>query len=1114
MGIILSRPTQPIRVKFLHPSSLSTVRPYHKKHYKDTVGTISLDVQLDKPAVGGESVAFSHTGGTVGVDYTVGTVSPLIFLAGETARTIEVSVVDKAQYFEYVEIVTSFGALTGVVADGWANEVMTVIEPSTEPPQVVFVTAADTVSVGGGFSIAAMLDTASAAVVTLHYELGGTVSLAEVTIPDTGTITIAAGNTAASITGSFSGSVSAGETLTVTLTHEDGTVVPELALRMWPSENEWQPHHSEENVASFSDPTDFEMPENFVVAQAPVFPGTESNWGPGGTTNAGPPGTHTALFVDQVDPSPLMNPFTGLAHKVYAYTPNISVGTPYLRESFADSYCDGHVTAGNPPSAEAYTSKVTSGVNLDEMAGTSAERTFLNVMKNGRQWLEDTTGSTGFGATLTTTQDAQGYPVPVASTDYISLVNWDGGLNSLDAGDYEVSWDGDGDIIFEHSGSPQYAVTARTNVTANSCTITVASVATGGIYVRVTGSNPADPVTNISVMRPGYTKDTLEVFTLEFKSAIRRFSGLRMMDWQKINFSPIVNFSDFTPVDNFSYQVDTGVPLAIQIRAAAEAQADIWMCIPHLSTDACVTEWAQFVRESLPPQCRVRVEYSNEVWNSTFGDFPFVLGQSAGQYDHCLTEADNLGLGDSSDSGQTNGMISEFNGRRALEVWNLCDAEWRGAGYPVRRSRVLGGFIATTFNATTGLDETGVEAKCDLVAVAPYVGRSTANLAAFETDSDAVTEGLLDADLAAMFAASGEVDDTITSLVGRTNDEGRDIKLCFYEAGQDLTPTMNAFGGTWIDDDVVRLKAIRINQSAYMGTFYTAFQAHVQTLLDSGDLDSSFLYEMTSKYGDSVSTYVGQFGLAEYTGQADSEKLNAVLATAADADYQNPPAYGSLARYNRISHYIEIPQGEDVWRAEHVKFAQISLRNRTKSVNHTVTFRLDFPSLVGQVDNLGASVTPIATSIGNVGFWEQENSSGVTPMELGIEEDAYGVRLWMIHHADSTTLYSGSYANVGDYDDDGSTNASDAFVEIPYRDSGNAIFRPGWTDTTSRAAAGGIQEFVGHGLIIYGVYHERSDSALTGAPGLYRPRPRHSYEPQGLAVLVPSDTNTHTLTVV
>ena len=1112
MGVALVRPETIPQVSFRKLSSLSDVRPYHKLHLTDKAGTVQTIVQLDKPAVGGETVSFAASGSAVvGTSYWNVSKSPVVFSAGQTEAVIEHQIIDRGEYFDSVDLDLTLVGSTGLRIDNWAHRVRYTIRPSVDPPVLRFLSGSSSVAPGGSFNLQVSLSASSAEDVTLLYELGGTVDLANVTIPASGSLTIPAGQVSGTISGSFTLGASAGETLRVSLSHESGETDPRLALRMWPDPLAWMEHHREENAASFSDPRNFDGIENVEIRESPVIPGSPSNWGPGGTVVSGPPGVHAANFVDQEDPSPLINPFTGLAHKIYAFSPAIVNGTPYLRESFADSYCGGPVKLGNPPIAQGFYSKTRAGANVGEVTGFSAGRIFIDQMKNARPWGSVPAGDFGFGDTNDNpATDAQGWPLAERLTDHFTLINWDGGPNSMPAGDYLVTWEGQGEVIFGQNVDTGFAVTAKTATVGNSCTITVDPTAGAGIYCRIRGSSAVDPVRNISILRPGYDLSTHEVFSPEFLAYMRNFDAVRFMDWMGTNFSPIATSADFTAVDFYSYAGSSGVPLEIIMRACAEAQVNAWLCVPHQLNDAGVTYFAQTIRQHCPPMCRVFLEYTNEYWNAQFGDFPYVPGAVRGQYDWCLTRADALGI-----TGDDNTKRAKYHARRSKEVWDLCDAVWQVAGESVRRYRVLSGFIATTYNSNTGLAETGVQAACDIVAVAPYVGRSIANDPSFETDSDSVTQGLLDAALVTMFEAGGFVDLHLQALVGLLNSDGNALRLAFYECGQDLTPVMNSLGGSWVDEQVVVDKALRMNRAAAMGAWYSAFSAECEALLDAGTLAAYFHYESVSKYSSDPLTYVGQFGLAEYTGQSDSEKLTAVLALATiQADHWNPAPFGNLAEWNRISYYVDIPQGKDSWRAKDVKYAQLSLRNRSKSLNHTVTFKLDFPSTVGQTDKAGSPVSVTATSIGNIGVWVIENESGVTPMEYGVIEDEFGVRLWMIHHADFTTLYSGgTYANIGDVNDDGNSEANDDWPDRPYVDSGNPILRPGWTDADVITAAGGIENIVGQGLIIYGVYHERSSIPLSGVPGPYRRRARHWWEPAGRAVLLDANSNSHTLTV-
>ena len=1068
-----------------------------------------IEVELDRPATGAARVAFTHEGrARPEVDFHALTSSPLVFAAGDQVRTIELEVIDKRRFFQAVELFTRLHDPIGLLVDPRANVVLTAIRPAAPPPGIGFASSTSSAASGGAFSIPLRLDSASAADVRVHFELAGSVAAAEVTLPASGAVLIPAGETQAELAGSLSARVRAGQQLALRLTHESGEVVPELALRRWPSKQEFVEQHADENAITFSDPRDIEQHLDSRVSGAPAIPGVPSAWGPGGTAASGPPGSPTARFINQEHESPLTNPFTGQPHRIYAFTEFIVNGTPYVRESFADSYCDGPVLLGNPPLAEAELEKSPFGVNATRVAGGIPQDAFVDAMKGAAAWEHVLSGSSHVRDPGTISGfDQNGWPLLRGSEAAFTRLYWGGGPDGFPSGEYRVSWKGSGTLLFGPGTPTGFSVVGVTDEGANAKTILVDNSIAGGIYLRIDSSSPVDPLRDIRVLQPGHSEAQRRVFTPRFLERCGKFGTLRMTEWQRTSRSPLVEWSERARPEHFSYATARGVPLEIQLELAAETESDAWLNLPHQASDDYVRRFAQLVRETLPPLCRVYVEYGHELWNPAFA------GGEASQYDYALARAEERGLG-----GTEREKRLRFCSERSVEVFELCDAVWRGPGSSVRRTRVLGS-DASDLEATRLLLTHGEAYEAvDMLALAGLIGSQLGKQLATESLAEEDLLAVLGAERASLFAPepAGSNLAAHQSLAAEyTNLEGRPVALGCYAAGQSLRVQRRAAGGPeWADEEALIARFHELNRSDPLGRLYEMLFADWQALAASGSGPLCLLSFLTP-YVEGRG-YDGSDGLMESVEQPESEapKWRALLSTLASRPIWNPPARGNLARHHRISYYVALPIGADAKRAEGVEYAQISLRNRSKSLNHLVTFRLNFPGTEDQLGRDGQPVEVCATSIGNVGEWFAELGSSVTPMEYGVVEDAFGVRIWMTHHCDGETLYEGLYANIGDVDDDGRSEARGAWPDRPYVDNGNPILRPAWTDASTIAALGGIEQAVGKGLILYGCMHERSDRPLSGAPGPYRRRPRHWWEPEGLATLSSLHESEHVVTIV
>src|SRR5262249_35823308 len=146
-----------------------------------------------------------------------------------------------------------------------------------------------------------------------------------------------------------------------------------------------------------------------------------------------------------------------------------------------------------------------------------------------------------------------------------------------------------------------------------------------------------------------------------------------------------------------------GVPVELLVDLANRLKADPWFCMPHLADDDFVRQFAAMVKARLDPSLKVYLEYSNESWNSMFG-----------QSGHVARTGRSLGF---SSNPFEAGL--RYHARRAVQIFRL----WRDAfGGTDRLVRTLACQAANPWASRTLLafEEAGTQA--DALAVASYVG--------------------------------------------------------------------------------------------------------------------------------------------------------------------------------------------------------------------------------------------------------------------------------------------------------------------------------------------------------------------------------------------------------
>ena len=104
-------------------------------------------------------------------------------------------------------------------------------------------------------------------------------------------------------------------------------------------------------------------------------------------------------------------------------------------------------------------------------------------------------------------------------------------------------------------------------------------------------------------------------------------------------------------------------PWLFALRARVYQQAHPWFCIPHAASDDWVTGFATLLLNTLRPDLRVYIEYSNEVWNNGFP-----------QYTHAAAMGQQLGL-----ASVAADAAVRYHKLRSLQVGgSLCLGWWCG----------------------------------------------------------------------------------------------------------------------------------------------------------------------------------------------------------------------------------------------------------------------------------------------------------------------------------------------------------------------------------------------------------------------------------------------------
>lgn len=145
------------------------------------------------------------------------------------------------------------------------------------------------------------------------------------------------------------------------------------------------------------------------------------------------------------------------------------------------------------------------------------------------------------------------------------------------------------------------------------------------IYGNVVNNNAnlnigAGTCSALAFIQPGEeaNHDAGKLYAAQFISDMSGVHCLRPMGMQGTNdgnaFRDIADFYDFDDV-NWYY----GIPPRAIALMAEECDCDVWACIPHQATDAAVTWFAGQLNTYMPVGKKVKIEYSNETWNTATG---------------------------------------------------------------------------------------------------------------------------------------------------------------------------------------------------------------------------------------------------------------------------------------------------------------------------------------------------------------------------------------------------------------------------------------------------------------------------------------------------------------
>ena len=298
----------------------------------------------------------------------------------------------------------------------------------------------------------------------------------------------------------------------------------------------------------------------------------------------------------------------------------------------ADASWDADLLHWNmPPVASPASMNLTSplGTNLWFFRNWVSEYSMIDAFKQSQAWIPQcqppdcAVGIWDTGESALFDLDSNGWvrslPALADPPTYTSVATqmFNGFGANYPGGQYIVLYDGAGTLVYSGDAVKNNALSV-----AGRDVITVTPA--GGIILRITATDPSHTgnyIRNIRVVPAAYEATyATQIFHPDFLAKIQDYRALRFAQWMNVNSSTQSSWSTRSHTSDARWNNQTaGMPIEIMVALANRTNADPWFNLPHMADDNYFTQFATLVRDSLAPNLKVYVEYSNEVWNGSYG---------------------------------------------------------------------------------------------------------------------------------------------------------------------------------------------------------------------------------------------------------------------------------------------------------------------------------------------------------------------------------------------------------------------------------------------------------------------------------------------------------------
>ena len=403
-----------------------------------------------------------------------------------------------------------------------------------------------------------------------------------------------------------------------------------------------------------------------------------------------------------------------------------------------------------PGAAPAQQAKPPMGINLAGISYWSTEIPFVDVFKASQPFISQAKGrSYGKGDKLDLRDD--GYPKQLPPDHWADSIVL-GNQAMYKGGEYVCLYDGKGRVELLSDAKMTKLDPGRIEATVTP---------KHHISVKISATDPADPIRNIRLMRKEFEQThAQQPFDPDFLKLWSNMKVLRFMDWMQTNGSKVAEWNDRPKLSDQTYQTK-GVPVERMIELANTLNADAWFCMPHLATDDYVRNFAMVVKSKLAPGRKAHIEYSNETWNFMFA-----------QTRYCLEQGKKLKLSDNDYQ-----AALRYNSQRALEIFAIWEEVFGGRD---RLVRVLASHSANRWASEQIVTWKDAYKHADTFTIAPYFGHQFGDPKQAADNAKLTVDQIIDGCRPAMVKVAADMKQQ-AELARKYN-----LRLTAYEAGQHL----------------------------------------------------------------------------------------------------------------------------------------------------------------------------------------------------------------------------------------------------------------------------------------------------------------------------------------